>query len=359
MASAEYVHDNVQKYYGSRLESSCDLQTSAASSCSMSAMPHSVREALSLVHPEVVNKFFGCGLPFPAKLKGCRVLDLGSGSGRDCFAFSKLVGPNGHVTGIDMTKELITMSQQYIQYHQEKFGYVKPNVTFVQGYMEKLIEAGLQKDSVDVVLSNCVVCLCPDKFSVLKEAYNVLKEGGEMYFSDMYASKPVPDHMKQDSVLWGEGMAGALYWQDFISLAISIGFSTPHLVSASNIIVYNEELKAKAGDIQYSSATYRLFKLPNKTVCAEAEVTYKGTIEGFQEQLNFDSSHIFKKDVPNKVNGEMTLILQSSRFSPDFQIEVLGESNTSATSQQYCHLNPFRLADQLGSAVRQTSKVSK
>lgn len=359
MASVEDVHDNVKKYYGSRLESSCDLQTSAASSCSMASMPQRVREALSLVHPEVIKKFFGCGLPFPAKLETCKVLDLGSGSGRDCFAFSKLVGPNGHVTGIDMTKELIDMSQQYIEYHQEKFGYVKPNVTFVQGYMEKLIEAGLQKDSFDVVLSNCVICLCPDKLSVLKEAYNVLKEGGEMYFSDMYASKPVPEDMKKDAVLWGEGMAGALYWQDFISLALSVGFSTPHLVSASRIIVHNNELKAKAGDIQYASTTYRLFKLPNNPVCAEAEVIYKGTIEGFPEQLNFDSSHNFKKDEPSKVNGEMTLILQSSRFSPDFKIKVLGESNTSSTSQQYCHLNPFRLADQLGSAVKQCSKTSK
>lgn len=359
MESAEDVHDSVKKYYGSRLGSSSDLQTSAASSCSLSWMPQIVREALSLVHPEVTKKFFGCGLPFPAKLGECSVLDLGSGSGRDCFAFSKLVGPNGHVTGIDMTEEMIAESKQYIQYHQEKFGYLKPNVTFVQGYMEKLSEAGLQKDSTDVVLSNCVICLCPDKKSVLKQAYDVLKEGGEMYFSDMYASKPVPDHMKQDAVLWGEGMGGALYWQDLISLAVSVGFSTPHLVSASLIVVHNHELQAKAGDIQYASVTYRLFKLPNNPVCAEAEVTYKGTIEGFQDQLNFDSSHCFKKDIPNKVNGEMALILQSSRFSPDFKIDVLDKSVVKSTSQQHCHLNPFRLADELGSAVKQCSKTGK
>lgn len=359
MESVEDVHDNVKKYYGSRLGSSCDLQTSAASSCNVSSMTRSVREALSLVHPEVIKKFFGCGLPFPAKLEECRVLDLGSGSGRDCFAFSKLVGPNGHVIGIDMTEEMITGSKQYIQYHQEKFGYSKPNVTFLQGYMEKLSEAGLQNDSFDVVLSNCVICLCPDKKSVLKEAYNVLKEGGEMYFSDMYASKPVPDHMKQDAVLWGEGMGGALYWQDFISLAVSVGFSTPHLVSASVIVVHNQELQVKAGDVQYASATYRLFKLPNNPVCAGAEVTYKGTIDGFQDQLTFDSAHNFKKDVPNKVDGEMALILQSSRFSPDFKIEVLDKSAASSTQQQHCHLNPFRLAEQLGSAVRQCSKTGK
>lgn len=353
------VHDNVKKYYGSRLETSSDLQTSAASSCNVTSMAPIVREALSLVHPEVTKKFFGCGLPFSSKLEGCRVLDLGSGSGRDCFAFSKLVGPNGYVIGLDMTEEMITVSQQYIQYHQEKFGYPKPNVAFVLGYMEKLGEAGVQKDSIDVILSNCVICLCPDKLSVLKEAFNVLKEGGEMYFSDMYASKPVPDHMKKDPILWGEGMGGSLYWHDFISLAVSVGFSTPHLVSSSRIVVHDDELKAKAGDIEYASVTYRLFKLPSKPVCAEAEVTYKGTIHGFKEQLNFDSSHHFKKDVPTKVSGELALILQSSRFSPDFKIDVLDKPNTCSAPQQYCHLNPFRLADQLGAAVMQCSKTSK
>ncbi|XP_055003893.1 arsenite methyltransferase [Boleophthalmus pectinirostris] len=360
MATVEDVHENVKKYYGSQLGSSCDLQTSAASCSKPSSMPTSVRDALSLVHPEVIKKFFGCGLPFPAKLEECRVLDLGSGSGRDCFAFSKLVGPNGHVTGIDITEEMIIVSQQYIQYHQEKFGYSKPNVTFLQGCMEKLREAGLQNDSFDVVLSNCAICLCPDKFSALKEAYSVLKEGGELYFSDMYASKPVPDHMKQDPVLWGEGMAGALCWQDLITLALSVGFSSPYLVSASHIIVYNDELRVKIGDIQFASGTYRLFKLPKNPVCAEAEVTYKGTIEEFQDQLNFDSLHCFKKDAPNKVNGEMALILQSSRFSPDFKIEIRDLPNTcSRPSQQNCHLNPFLLADKLGSSVKQCSKTCK
>ncbi|CAL1570380.1 unnamed protein product [Knipowitschia caucasica] len=360
MATDQDVHENVKKYYGSQLGSSCDLQTSAATCNKSSSMPQNVRGALSLVHPEVIEKFFGCGLPFPAKLQGCKVLDLGSGSGRDCFAFSKLVGPNGHVTGIDMTEEMITVSQQYVKYHQDKFGYCKPNVTFIHGYMEKLRESGLQNDSFDVVLSNCVICLCPDKWSVLSEAYNVLKEGGELYFSDLYASKPVPDDMKQDAVLWGEGMAGALYWQDFVSLALKVGFSAPYLVSASNIIVYNDELKAKTGDIQYASATYRLFKLPKSPLCAGAEVTYKGTIEEFQDELNFDSSHSFKKTVPNKVKGEMALILQTSRFSPDFNIEILDTPSTcSGSSQQLCHLSPFLLADKLGSAVRQCSKTGK
>ncbi|XP_074498028.1 arsenite methyltransferase [Sebastes fasciatus] len=361
MATCDDVRENVKKYYGNRLESSCDLQTSAAS-CSLSpcSVPRSVRDALSLVHPEVTKRFFGCGLPFPAKLEGCRVLDLGSGSGRDCYAFSKLVGPSGHVTGIDMTEELIAASRQYVEHHQKEFGYEKPNVTFVQGYMEKLSEAGIQSDSVDVVLSNCVICLCPDKRAVLQQAYNVLKEGGELYYSDMYASKVVPDHMKEDAVLWGEGMGGSLFWQDLISLAHSVGFTTPHLVSSSHIAIYSSELKAKAGDVSYASGTYRLFKLPKSPVVSEATVTYKGTVADFPDQLDFDSSHCFKKDVAVKVNGEMAAIIQRSRFFPDFQIQISDQPESgSESTPQYCHLNPFLLADKLGSSVKQCSKTSK
>ncbi|KAJ4936157.1 hypothetical protein JOQ06_017681 [Pogonophryne albipinna] len=361
MSACEDVRENVKKYYGSRLESSGDLQTSVAS-CNLSCrpVPRSVTDALSLVHPEVTKRFFGCGLPFPAKLEGCRVLDLGSGSGRDCYAFSKLVGPSGHVTGVDMTEELITASRQYIEYHQKKFGHEKPNITFVQGYMEKLNEAGVQSDSMDVVLSNCVLCLCPDKRAVLQQAYNVLKEGGEMYYSDIYASKVVPDHMKEDAVLWGEGMGGSLFWQDLISLAHSVGFSTPCLVSASQIAIYNCELKAKAGDISYASGTYRLFKLPKGSVLSEATVTYRGTVAEFPDQLDFDSSLCFKKDVAVEVNGEMAAILQRSRFFSDFKIQISDQpESSSASTPQYCHLNPFLLADKLGSSVTQCSKTSK
>ncbi|XP_030009043.1 arsenite methyltransferase [Sphaeramia orbicularis] len=361
MATCDDVRENVKKYYGNRLESSCDLQTSAAS-CSLSCrpVPKSVTEALSLVHPEVTKRFFGCGLPFPAKLEGCRVLDLGSGSGRDCFAFSKLVGPSGYVTGLDMTEELIAVSRQYIEYHQQKFGYKEPNVTFVQGYMEKLSEAGVQSNSMDILLSNCVICLCPDKRAVLQEAFNVLKEGGELYYSDMYASKVIPDHMKDDIVLWGEGMGGSLFWQDLISLAQSVGFSTPHLVTATHIVVHNSELKEKAGDIRYASGTYRLFKMPKNPVMSKAKVTYQGTVAEFPDQLDFDSCHSFKKDVPVEVDEEMAAILQSSRFSSDFKVEILDKADSSSeSSTQYCHLNPFLLADKLGSSVRQCSKTGK
>ncbi|XP_012684274.2 arsenite methyltransferase [Clupea harengus] len=353
---ASQVHESVKNYYGSRLETSADLQTNAAS-CSMPSRPmlKSACEALKLVHPEVCKRFFGCGLIFPDKLEGCQVLDLGSGSGRDCYTLSKLVGEHGHVTGIDMTESLISASQKFIQYHQEKFGYEKPNTVFVQGYLEKLDEAGIQSNSLDVLVSNCVICLCPDKRTVLMEAYRVLKEGGEFHFSDMYASEVVPDSFKEDPVLWGEGMAGSLYWQDFISLVKEIGFSTPYLVAASHIVVHNCQLLKKAGGVKYASGTYRLFKLPKTTLEKKALVTYKGTVLDCAEQLDFDASHSFKTNDAVEVDGETAAVLQCSRFSTDFSIQMLDTPHQKPS--KYCHLSPFRLADRLGASVKQCSKT--
>ncbi|XP_048837348.1 arsenite methyltransferase [Brienomyrus brachyistius] len=360
------VHENVQKYYGARLETSRDLQTNAACALPSRCLPRGAVEALKLVHPEVCKKYFGCGPVIPEKLQGCKVLDLGSGSGRDCYILSKLVGKDGLVIGIDMTEELIAVSQKYVQYHQEQFGYDQPNTVFVQGYMEKLREAGIQSDALDVLVSNCVICLCPDKKAIFTEAHRVLKEGGEFYFSDMYSSEVVPEHLKQDPVLWGEGMGGSLYWRDFISLAQEIGFSTPYLVSASHIIIHDSELLRKAGDISYASGTYRLFKLPKTLTNQYAVVTYKGTVLDHPDELEFDVLHTFKTGVPVHVDAEMAEVLQQSRFSQDFcfQSSDLPATVTDSTNQttarlpfQHCQLSPFLLADRLGSAVTQCSKT--
>ncbi|XP_056612861.1 arsenite methyltransferase [Triplophysa dalaica] len=358
MSSA--VHENVKNYYGSRLETSEDLQTNAACVMPSRPLPKNACEALRLVHPDVCKRYFGCGLVIPEKLEGCKVLDLGSGSGRDCYVLSKLVGERGQVTGLDMTDEMIVASQKYGQYHQEKFGYSKANTVFVKGYMEKLSEAGIKRNSLDVIVSNCVICLCPDKRTVIKEAYKVLKEGGELYYSDMYASKVTPDSFKEDPVLWGEGMAGALYWQDLITLMKETGFSTPHLVAGSHIVVQNPELQQKTGDVKYSSGTYRIFKLPQNSLTTKALVTYKGTVPDCVDCFEFDASHSFKTNVPVEVGAEMAAILQHTRFSTDFSITMLDIPDPNLSGNpQYCHLSPFLLADRLGSSVKQCSKTGQ
>ncbi|XP_030648646.1 arsenite methyltransferase [Chanos chanos] len=337
------VHDNVQRYYGSLVH--VDRKTSAASVQSSRSIPPSAFNALQQIHPHVCKRYTGCGLVVPEKLQGCKILDLGSGSGRDCYILSKLVGRTGHVIGVDMTPELILASRKYIRYHQEKFGYEKPNTIFVQGYMERLDEIGIKKESLDILVSNCALCLCPDKRAVLKEAFRVLKDGGEFYLSDIYSSVAVPETLRHDAVLWGEGMSGALYWRDLISLVKEVGFSTPYLVTANRIVVHNSELQRKANGISYVSATYRLFKLPSNRIRRSAVVVYKGTVPDHPDHLNFDALHSFETDVEVTVDAEMASVLRSCRFSNDFSIQDTDTPVPRQHCTSHCHLNPFLLAD--------------
>uniref|UniRef100_A0A4W5LP88 Arsenite methyltransferase n=1 Tax=Hucho hucho TaxID=62062 RepID=A0A4W5LP88_9TELE len=306
METLEY-HELVPLYYGSRLEIHGHLKTSASCMSPSTPIPQSTFDALRLVHPSVCKKYAkysGCGLVVPEKLQRCKVLGLGSGSGRDCFILSKLVGQSGHVIGIDMT---ILASCKYVQYHQEKYGYEKPNTIFVEGYIEKLNETGIQSGSLDVLVSNCAMCLCPDKKPVLREAFRVLK--WELYFSDIYSSKAVPEHLKQTQFC--EGLSGVLYWRDLISLVHEVGFSTPYLLTASHIIVHNSELQKKASGITHTSATYRLFKLPKNRKQSDSVVAYKGTVPDHPDLLKFDMYHCFEV-CPSNLN---------SQFSSDFSIQ--------------------------------------
>jgi len=128
--------------------------------------------------------------------------------------------------------------------HTKSFGYARSNIEFKVGYIEKLSELGLPDDHFDVVVSNCVVNLSPDKDAVLREVHRVLKPGGEMYFSDMYADRRVPPELSADPVLFREGL-GALYWNDFLKLARVRGFRDPRLVSDSRIKVSNKDIQAR------------------------------------------------------------------------------------------------------------------
>ncbi|PIY06942.1 MAG: methyltransferase type 11, partial [Gallionellaceae bacterium CG_4_10_14_3_um_filter_60_1069] len=220
------MHDIVQDYYGKQLHSTNDLKTSAC--CDASALPAWLKPLLAKVHPEVLSRYYGCGLVCPQLLEGCRVLDLGSGSGRDVYALAQLVGKTGEVVGVDMTPEQLAVAEQHRAYHAEKFGYA--NVRFFNGYIEKLDALDLEPGSFDVIVSNCVVNLSPDKDAVLRGVYRLLKNGGEFYFSDVYADRRVPDAVKNDPVLYGECLGGALYWNDFIRLAHRHGFADPRLV---------------------------------------------------------------------------------------------------------------------------------
>lgn len=312
------MHEIVQDYYGKQLQSSGDLKTTAC--CDMSTMPEWLKPLLANIHPDVLARYYGCGLVCPTELKGCRVLDLGSGSGRDVYALAQLVGPGGEVVGVDMTDEQLAVAREHQPWHAEAFGF--DNVRFLKGYIEKLDELDLQPESFDVIVSNCVINLSPDKPAVLDGVARLLKPGGEFYFSDVYADRRVPEAVRNDPVLYGECLGGALYWNDFLRLAANSGFIDSRLVEARPLDVTDPVLLARTGNLKFYSATYRLFKLAGlETACEDygQAVIYKGTMTESPAVFTLDEHHVIQAGKVFPVCGNTWRMLKGTRFAKHFE----------------------------------------
>ena len=220
--ATDNTHAQVQDYYGTQLQTSQDLLTNA---CCTDDIPLAHRRILSQLEPEVLEKYYGCGVCIPDAIEGITVLDLGSGSGRDAYLLSKLVGEHGHVIGVDMTEEQLDVARRNIGAHTEKFGYAQPNVEFRHGFIEDLAAAGLADNSVDLVVSNCVLNLSTDKEATYREIFRVLKPGGELFIADVFADRRVPEILRQDPILYGECLSGAMYTEDFRRLLLRLGIN--------------------------------------------------------------------------------------------------------------------------------------
>lgn len=314
------MHEQVKDYYGKTLQGSQDLQTNAC--CTDTDLPDHLKPVLAKIHDEVMSRYYGCGLIAPDHLEGMRILDLGSGSGRDCYALSALVGESGFVVGVDMTEEQLAVANAHLDYHADQFGLSAPNVEFKQGYIEKLDELDLAAGSFDIIISNCVINLSPDKEAVLKQAYQLLKPGGEMYFSDVYSSKRVPPELVDDPLLYGECLSGALYWNDFINLAKQCGFHDPRLVEDRPLSIDNKAIEKRIGHIDFFSATYRLFKIDNLEPACEdygQAVIYKGTIPHVPNFFLLDKHHLIEKGKVFPVCGNTYRMLHETRFREHFE----------------------------------------
>lgn len=313
------IHKSVQDYYGTELQQSEDLQTNAC--CTISAPPAHIKSALENVHDEVQSKYYGCGLTIPGELEGLKVLDLGSGSGRDCYIAAQLVGQKGRVVGVDMTEAQVDVAKKHEEWHRERFGYAQSNVEFLLGNIEELDHLNLEKNSFDLIISNCVINLATNKEKVLKDAFELLKPGGEIYFSDVYSDRRIPQNLQKDPVLWGECLSGALYWNDFLTLAKSSGFIDPRAVESEPITIENKALEEKVGNIQFFSVTYRLFKLEGlDTSCEDygQAARYKGTLMHEPSGFMLDDHHYFESGKVMPVCGNTWKMLAETRFSKHF-----------------------------------------
>ncbi len=325
------AHEDVRKYYGETLKSSSDLQTSC---CTSAALPPEFREILKQIDPEILDRFYGCGSPLPECLAGLTVLDLGCGTGRDCYLLSKLVGPCGRVIGVDMTDEQLDVARRHIGSMTERYGYDSPNVDFRKARIEDLQAAGIEDDSVDLVVSNCVLNLSPDKDGVFREIFRVLKPGGELYFSDVYCDRRIPVSLQRDPVFRGECLGGALYFEDFRRLLALHGCRDYRVLSNDRIAINNPDIEAQAGCLQFYSMTVRAFKLASLEESQESYghiATYLGSVPGRRKGFVLDENHVFEAGRPALVSGNTAAMLSETRYAKHF--EVIGDRS--------CHYGAF------------------
>lgn len=311
------IQDNVKDYYGKVLTSSADLKTDAC--CTVGDMPDYLKALLANIHQHVRARYYGCGLIAPLALEGARILDLGSGSGQDAYALAQLAGPEGEVVGVDMTPKQLAVARAHQDWHAEKFGYA--NVSFLEGDIERLETLDLDPGSFDVIVSNCVINLVEDKEAVFRAAHNLLKPGGEFYFSDVYADRRLADDLRHDPAAQGECLGGALYWNDFLNIAKCAGFADPRLVTDRLLAVNNEALRDKLAPARFYSATYRLFKIEGLEPSCEdygQAVIYKGGLAHSEKTFTLDNHHVMEKGRAFPVCGNTFRMLKDSRFAPWF-----------------------------------------
>ena len=317
-------HENIKEYYSHITKEQEGKMETGICSCALDGTPDHIQAIRASVDEEIVKRFYGCGSPIPDALEGLTVLDVGCGTGYDVYTISKLVGEEGHVIGVDMNDDQLAVAEKHRDSMAETFGYKESNVTFKKGYIEDLKSLGIEDESIDIVISNCVINLSPDKESVFKEIFRVLKRGGELYFSDIFADRRLPESLENDPVLLGECIGGAMYVEDFRRLMRKVGWEDFRYMSTTKAAIDNPEIEERIGNIGFTSRTVRAMKIPDmmEDICEQYGqfVTYKGGILGSEDAFDLDDHHRFIEGLPASVCGNTCAMIQETRFAKYFDV---------------------------------------
>jgi len=308
----------LSEYYGRVLQGTGDLEKNA---CCVASSISQYSEIAELIPDEVKDRNYGCGCCIPAdELKGLNILDLGSGTGLDCFILSHLAGEKGRIYGIDMTDEQLEIARRNIPVVMSAYGYSESNVFFNKDFIETL--ESIEDSTIDLVVSDCAINLSPAKDSVFNSIYRVLKTGGEFYISDIVADRRLPDSIRDDRKLHAECLGGALYEYDLLDTVTAAGFRDPRCVSRSLV---EENIGGQPN--RFYSMTLRGFKFetPLDPRCEDfaQSATYLGNCPGSEDRFLLDRNHLFEKDSARSVCRNTARMLSETRLSKYF--EVTGE----------------------------------
>lgn len=267
---------------------------------------------------DVLDRFYGCGSPMTSAgiAEGERVVDLGCGAGIDVFIAAKLVGPTGTAIGIDMTDRMLAVARENQPSVAAALGY--DAVDFREGFLEEIpVDTG----SVDLVTSNCVVNLSPDKPRVFEEMWRVLKDHGRIVISDIVSEQEMPPHLKTNVHLWGECLSGALTQAEFLARLERAGFYGLSVLSRT----YWKEVEG----YPFFSVTVQGFKFEKKDGCVFEghRAVYLGPGKAFGDE----EGHLFPRNEPYEVCTDTVAKLSRPPYDRMFAILAPGEDAASYT----------------------------
>jgi radical SAM protein with 4Fe4S-binding SPASM domain len=277
-------------------------------------------EDITHIPQEVIDRFYGCGSPISiADVKeGETVVDLGSGAGIDCFIAAKKVGPSGKVIGVDMTDGMLNIASESSSIVASNLGYNV--VDFRKGFLE---EIPVDSKSVDLVTSNCVINLSPDKKKVFSDMWRILRNNGRIVISDIVSDTEVPPHIVTNDKLWGECIAGALTEEQFVSYLEQAGFHGLQVLKR----LYWKDVE----NYRFFSITVRGYKFEKSAGCVY--IGQKAIYNGPFKAIVDEEGHLFPRGEAVEICTDTAEKLSKPPYAGLF---IITDPNREATENYSC-----------------------